>query len=181
MTASAERCPSLLAGLGPALRWLRYRRGKKQYLVAIAAGITKGMLSGYESGRCRPSVESLAQVLTALGCNLNDLHNALQVVNGRPNELAATTDPLREVRDHLAAAVAALDGGRPMEPAGHTNELDLEAILDQLFTVGVTGETADRLVLIVDGPPQKDLGGWSRDGARAAICRALAAAGMERA
>ena len=78
---------SILNGLGPALRWLRDRRGKKQYQVAAAAGITKGMLSAYETGRQRPSLETLDKLLETLQCNLNDLHNALQIVNGRPGEL----------------------------------------------------------------------------------------------
>jgi transcriptional regulator with XRE-family HTH domain len=73
-----------LNGLGQALRWLRDRQGKKQYHVADAAGITKGMLSAYETGRQRPSLETLEKILDTLGCDLNDLHNAIQIVNGRP-------------------------------------------------------------------------------------------------
>ena len=75
---------SALNGLGQALRWLRGRLGKKQYQVAQAAGITKGMLSAYETGRQRPSLETLEKLLTTLECDLNDLHNAIQIVNGRP-------------------------------------------------------------------------------------------------
>ena len=75
---------SILNGLGPALRWLRDRRGRKQYQVAAAAGITKGMLSAYETGRQRPSLETLDKILDTLGCDLNDLHNALRIVNGEP-------------------------------------------------------------------------------------------------
>jgi transcriptional regulator with XRE-family HTH domain len=75
---------SILTGLGPALRWLRDRRGRKQYQVANAAGITKGMLSAYETGRQRPSLDTLDKVLETLGCDLNDLHNALRIVNGEP-------------------------------------------------------------------------------------------------
>lgn len=75
---------SILNGLGPALRWLRDRRGRKQYQVAGAAGITKGMLSAYETGRQRPSLETLDKILDTLGCDLNDLHNALRIVNGEP-------------------------------------------------------------------------------------------------
>jgi transcriptional regulator with XRE-family HTH domain len=73
-----------LNGLGPALRWLRDRRGRKQYQIAGEAGITKGMLSAYETGRQRPSLETLDKILDTLGCDLNDLHNALQIINGRP-------------------------------------------------------------------------------------------------
>jgi transcriptional regulator with XRE-family HTH domain len=74
----------ILNGLGQALRWLRDRRGRKQYEVAEAAGITKGMLSAYETGRQRPSLETLEKILGTLGCDLNDLHNAIQIINGRP-------------------------------------------------------------------------------------------------
>lgn len=77
----------ILTGLGQALRWLRDRQGKKQYQVADAAGITKGMLSAYETGRQRPSLETLEKILDTLGCDLNDLHNAIQIMNGRPEKV----------------------------------------------------------------------------------------------
>lgn len=77
----------LLNGLGHALRWLRDRHGKKQYQVAEAAGITKGMLSAYETGRQRPSLETLEKLLDTLGCDLNDLHNSIQIINGRPENM----------------------------------------------------------------------------------------------
>ncbi|HYG63190.1 MAG TPA: helix-turn-helix transcriptional regulator [Thermoanaerobaculia bacterium] len=70
--------------LGHALRWLRDRQGKKQYQVAEAAGITKGMLSAYETGRQKPSLDTLEKILMTLEVNLNDLHAAIQLVNGRP-------------------------------------------------------------------------------------------------
>jgi len=75
---------SVLTGLGHALRWLRDRHGRKQYQVADSAGITKGMLSAYETGRQKPSLDTLEKLLDTLGCDLYDLHNALQIVNGRP-------------------------------------------------------------------------------------------------
>lgn len=78
---------SILNGLGQALRWLRDRQGKKQYQVADDAGITKGMLSAYETGRQRPSLETLEKILATLGCDLNDLHNAIQIINGRPEKM----------------------------------------------------------------------------------------------
>lgn len=77
----------ILNGLGQALRWLRDRQGKKQYQVAESAGITKGMLSAYETGRQRPSLETLEKILDTLGCDLNDLHNAIQIINGRPEKM----------------------------------------------------------------------------------------------
>jgi transcriptional regulator with XRE-family HTH domain len=83
----------ILTGLGQALRWLRDRQGKKQYQVADAAGITKGMLSAYETGRQRPSLETLEKILDTLGCDLNDLHNAVQIINGRPEKMRRREDP----------------------------------------------------------------------------------------
>ena len=77
----------ILNGLGQSLRWLRDRQGKKQYQVAESAGITKGMLSAYETGRQRPSLETLEKILDTLGCDLNDLHNAIQITNGRPEQM----------------------------------------------------------------------------------------------
>ena len=78
---------SIFHGLGRAIRWLRDRQGKRQYQVADAAGITKAMLSAYETGKQKPSLETLEKILTALDCDLNDLHNALQIVNERPEAI----------------------------------------------------------------------------------------------
>ena len=97
---------SVLNGLGQALRWLRERYGKKQYQVADSAGITKGMLSAYETGRQRPSIDTLEKVLSTLGCDLHDLHNALQIVNGRPQVL----------RNRQAEAAEASRSDRPGRP-----------------------------------------------------------------
>jgi transcriptional regulator with XRE-family HTH domain len=81
---SSSQSSHLLSGLGQALRWLREKQSRKQYRVADLAGITKGMLSAYETGRQRPSLDTLEKLLETLGCDLNGLHNALQLVNGRP-------------------------------------------------------------------------------------------------
>src|ERR1700686_7855 len=74
-------------GLGRSLRWLRERQVKRQYQVAAGAGITKAMLSAYETGKQKPSLDTLEKILDALACDLNDLHNALQIVNGRPERM----------------------------------------------------------------------------------------------
>ncbi len=78
---------SIFNGLGRALRWLRDRQGKRQYQVADAAGITKAMLSAYETGKQKPSLDTLEKILVALECDLNDLHNSLQIVNERPEAI----------------------------------------------------------------------------------------------
>ena len=82
-----DRSSPLFDRLGRAVRWLRERQGKKQYLVADTAGVTKGMLSAYETGRQKPSLETLEKLLTALDCDLHDLHNAIQIVNERRHRL----------------------------------------------------------------------------------------------
>lgn len=70
-------------GLGKALRWLRAKQDTRQYQVAASAGITKAMLSAYETGKQKPSLETLEKILTALGVDLAALHDALDVVNER--------------------------------------------------------------------------------------------------
>src|SRR5206468_10746573 len=77
----------IFQGLGRALRWLRDRQSKRQYQVADAAGITKAMLSAYETGKQKPSLDTLEKILAALEGDLNDLHNALQIVNERPEAI----------------------------------------------------------------------------------------------
>lgn len=96
MSTSEPTSASVMNGLGQALRWLRDRQSKKQYQVAESAGITKGMLSAYETGRQRPSLETLEKILTTLGCDLNDLHNAIQIINGRPERIKHRGEGLGE-------------------------------------------------------------------------------------
>ncbi len=66
--------------IGAAIRWLRTQRTKKQREVARAAGITPAMLSAYETGKHRPSLDTTERVLAAMGCDVIDLTNALHVV-----------------------------------------------------------------------------------------------------
>lgn len=70
--------------LGSALRWLRWRRNRTQHEVARSAGITRAMLSAYETGKQRPSLDSLGRLLVALGIDLLHLHEALALHQGRP-------------------------------------------------------------------------------------------------
>lgn len=76
--------------LGRALRWLREKAGLRQYETATAAGITKAMLSAYETGKQRPSLESLEKVLDALDADLAALERALDHVNERPPRRSGT-------------------------------------------------------------------------------------------
>src|SRR5262245_7687993 len=49
--------------------------------------MSKAMLSAYATGRQRPSLETLEKILDPLGCDLNDLHNAVQIINGHPEKM----------------------------------------------------------------------------------------------
>jgi transcriptional regulator with XRE-family HTH domain len=88
-----------LAGLGGALRRLRVHRDLKQFETAAAAGITKAMLSAYETGKRRPSLKTLGRLLEALDADLGDLHRALvterhgDALLGRGRRLAGDAYP----------------------------------------------------------------------------------------
>jgi uncharacterized protein len=69
-----------LGGLPKALLFLRNRAGFNQEQLAERAGVTNGMLSGYETGRNRPTLTTLIKLLAALECDLCDLNEALRVM-----------------------------------------------------------------------------------------------------
>lgn len=66
--------------IGPALRLLRGRRHLKQMQVAAKAGITKAMLSSYETGAATPSLQSLTSILGAIGSDFREFQDALHAV-----------------------------------------------------------------------------------------------------
>lgn len=80
-------------GLGKALRWLREKQNKRQYQVAEMAGITKAMLSAYETGKQKPSLETLEKILDAMNLGLDELSNALDLVNERPQATRRAPSP----------------------------------------------------------------------------------------
>lgn len=63
--------------LGPALRWLRLQQRRQQAEVAETAGLTRAMLSAYETGRKKPSLASLGKLMETLAVDLEELHHAL--------------------------------------------------------------------------------------------------------
>ncbi len=130
----------ILNGLGHALRWLRDRRGRKQYQVAEAAGITKGMLSAYETGRQRPSLDTLEKILNTLGCDLNDLHNAIQIINGKPEGMRRRGEGVGSEDDEASAPPA---GGSLAE------RLDVQRILGRRESLPPDEERA--LTEMLDG------------------------------
>lgn len=129
---------STLNGLGQALRWLRDRQGKKQYQVADAAGITKGMLSAYETGRQRPSLETLEKVLETLGCDLNDLHNAIQIINGRPEKMKRRGEGVGGEEGASPGAA----GGSPQPAVDEQGKTALQRVLGRSDSLPVEEERA---------------------------------------
>jgi transcriptional regulator with XRE-family HTH domain len=115
---------SIFQGLGRALRWIRDRQGKRQYQVADTAGITKAMLSAYETGKQKPSLETLEKILLALDSDLLDLHNALQIVNERPETVRRGPTP-REASWQTRRDTPGLNDRRSGEAQG----LDVYSVL----------------------------------------------------
>jgi transcriptional regulator with XRE-family HTH domain len=111
----------LFENLGKALRWLRDCQGKKQYEVAESAGITKGMLCAYETGKQRPSLETLDKILRALGSDLLALHEALALVKGRYSGVSSAA---RAAVAEPPAATTSSDA-YPLQPAGGSTVSDL--------------------------------------------------------
>jgi transcriptional regulator with XRE-family HTH domain len=82
--------------LGPALRVLRQRKQWTQFALCKEIGVTKGMLSGYETGRQLPSLESLLAVLAGLKCDFQDLQAAIDYMAGKSSRLAPLEEPAQE-------------------------------------------------------------------------------------
>ncbi len=100
-------------GLGRALRWIRQRQGKKQYEVAEAAKITKAMLSSYENGKQRPTIDTLERILDALEIDLDYLAHAMRVVSQEDERKSGAQRP----------------AGPVLAPAASGPFLDLERLI----------------------------------------------------
>ncbi len=84
-----EKLPKLL-------RSLRTRTGRTQVDVAAEAGVPQANLSRWESGKVRPSLESLIAVLNALNLDFRDIQDAF--------DEAAARDAAAEAPDSLTAS-----------------------------------------------------------------------------
>jgi len=58
------------------------------------AGVTQAMISQWERGEQRPSLDSLEALLFGLDCSLADLHHALKEVEAGGPGLAVEADPV---------------------------------------------------------------------------------------
>jgi len=63
--------------VGPALRAIRMEQGLSQTHTAERAGITKAMLSSYETGKALPALSSLVPVLKVLYSDLRRLQDTM--------------------------------------------------------------------------------------------------------
>ena len=70
--------------LGPALRYLRERRGLKQVQVAARSGCSKAQVSAYERGRRLPWLTTLARLLDGLEASPRDFVRAVEHVKQHP-------------------------------------------------------------------------------------------------
>lgn len=68
--------------LGKALAVLREKHGQTQEEVAAVASVTASMISNYERGKEKPSLDSLWKILGAMSCTLIDLEAALRFIRG---------------------------------------------------------------------------------------------------
>jgi transcriptional regulator with XRE-family HTH domain len=68
------------------------------------------MLSAYETGRQKPSLDTLEKIMDTLGCDLNDLHNAIQVINGCPEKMRRREDVTAGGEEISAAETGRAEG-----------------------------------------------------------------------
>jgi len=97
---------SFLESVAPAMRLLRKRAGMTQKKVAEVAGVSKNLLSNWETGSAHPSMESLAKIFAALDVDLLDFHNTILLLTGKTVEKAEPSTSLPptlrdEHTDHL--------------------------------------------------------------------------------
>lgn len=112
-----RRTPERIA-FGAALKLLRIRTGRKQHEAAVAANITKAMLSGYETGLSNPTMQSLRSILHALGADFRDLQDSIDVFTGQkgakisggegPRELAPSRPDQLHREQQIGKAVLAI-------------------------------------------------------------------------
>src|SRR4029077_15659525 len=72
----------LLQFLPKALKLIREGAGYRQTHAAARSGLSKAMLSSYETGKTQPSLGSLTTLLAAIGKDFADFQDALDKVRG---------------------------------------------------------------------------------------------------
>lgn len=123
------------ANLAQALRRMRTRQHRRLQDVAKAAGITKAMLSSFETGRRVPSLPSLAKVLTALDADFNDLQMVLdRFVEDPPPDAQRAVERL----DTLGVALQALRKDRRRDRESIVADADITSSMLSAYESGST-------------------------------------------
>ena len=84
---------------GDAIKRARLRAGLTQHALAARAGTSQATISAYESGRKRPSLETLDRILGATGARLAVVPSQREVREPTPRDLARRGRILRDVMD----------------------------------------------------------------------------------
>lgn len=96
----------LLQFLPRALKLIREGAGYRQTQASARSGLSKAMLSSYETGKTQPSLGSLTTLLAAIGKDFADLQNALNMVRGVSAQRQPTENELeREVGQVVLKAI----------------------------------------------------------------------------
>jgi transcriptional regulator with XRE-family HTH domain len=96
----------LLQYLPKALKLIREGAGYRQIDAAARSGLSKAMLSSYESGKTVPSLGSLTTLLASIGKDFADFQDAINKVRGASPERQPTENELeREVGQVVLKAI----------------------------------------------------------------------------
>ena len=82
-----------------------------------------------------PSLETLEKVLETLGCDLNDLHNAIQIINGRPEKM-------KRRGEGMGGEEGAPPGGGESSPVDEGGRTALQRVLGRSEALPVEEERA---------------------------------------
>ena len=103
------RPAELLKFVPEALKLIRQGAGFRQTDVSARSGLTKAMLSSYETGKTLPNLASLTAFLAAIGKDLSDLQEVLDMVRKvSPKRTPDERDLEREVGRVVLKAVQAV-------------------------------------------------------------------------
>lgn len=117
------------ANLGRALRWIRSERRLRQRDVAQRAGITRPMLSAYETAKQRPSLETLGRVLQALNTDLVELIETMTLFEqSQCGEVAPKPVPVSRTTDSLLQADPAMWRRLGVDPASSEGQAFVQLI-----------------------------------------------------
>ena len=131
---------SRMATLADALRILRASRRVTQSRIAKALAVPPSIVSAWERGQRRPSLERFGQLADALQLDLGELDDALERT-GTPfhRDLRRRRRPRAEVDLEPARLAARLLGRLPGDPGDSTQD-QLRRLLEDLF--GLVGTAA---------------------------------------